>query len=156
MGLVDTISQEIIDAFGTDVKKLLSIYESVYPPDLALKMGEDPGTFDFDIFGGDIGVSGFYINSTYESLIQLPTQDLLIRIMTDLNSSRLFPSFGNTDITRIPREGISAAIAIAASESQYISVLNRVDISEIAADEIQISISATTPTGDSIHVGFKF
>jgi len=156
MGIVDVISQEIIDAWGTDARKLLSIYESVYPPDLALKMGEDPGSFDFDIFSGDLGVAGFYINSSYESLIQLATQDLLIRIMTDKNTSRLFPSVGNTNISTIPREGISSAIAIAVSESPYIEVLNNVSIRETAADEVIINIAATTPTGDDISVGFKF
>lgn len=156
MGIVDVISQEIIDAWGADARKLLSIYEAVYPPDLALKMGEDPGSFDFDIFGGDLGVAGFYINSSYESLIQLATQDLLIRIMTDKNTSRLFPSVGNTNIVNIPREGIAAAIAIAVSESPYIETLNNVSIRETAADEVVINIAATTPTDDSIDVGFKF
>jgi hypothetical protein len=156
MGIVDVISQEIIDAWGSDAKELLSIYESIYPPDLALKMGDDPGSFDFDVFGGDLGVSGFYINSSYESLIQLATQDLLIRIMTDKNTSRLFPSVGNVNVARIPREGIAAAIAIAASESPYISDLNNVSVREVSADEVAVDISATTPTDDSIHVGFRF
>lgn len=156
MGIVDVISQEIIDAWGTDAKKLLSIYEAVYPPDLALKMGEDPGSFDFDIFGGDLGVAGFYVNSSFDSIIQLATQDLLIRIMTDRNTSILFPTFGNTNISNIPREGISAAISIAASESPFIETLNHVDIQELEADQIAIQIAATTPTGDSIHIGFKF
>ena len=156
MGIVDVISQEIIDTWGTDAKKLLSIYEAVDPPDLALKMGEDPGSFDFDIFGGDLGVSGFYINSSYESLVQLATQDLLIRIMTDKNTSILFPSVGNTDISKIPREGISSAISIAATDSPYIETLNYIDVRDTAIDEITIDIAATTPTGDNISVGFKF
>lgn len=155
MGIVDVISQKIIDAWGTDALKLLSLYESVYPPDLALKMG-DSGTFDFDIFGGDLGVAGFYVNSSYESLVQLATQDLLIRIMTDKNTSRLFPAVGNVNISRIPKEGITSAIAIAVSESPYIAVLNSIDVRDIAADEIMISIAGTTPTGDSISIGFKF
>lgn len=156
MGIVDVLSQKIINAWGKDAKKLLSLYESVYPPDIALKMGEEPGTFDFDIYGGDLGVAGFYINSSYKSLIQLATQDLLIRIMTDKYTSRLFPSVGNVNIARIPREGISSAIAIAVSESPYIAVLNTVDVQETASDEVLINIAATTPTDDSIHVGFKF
>lgn len=156
MGIVDVISQEIIDAWGTDAKKLLSLYEAVYPPDLALKMGEDPGSFDFDIFGGDLGVAGFYTHSSYASLIQLATQDLLIRIMTDKNTSRLFPSVGNINISRIPREGITSAIAVAASESPYIAVLNNVNVQETATDEIMINIAATTPTNDNISIGFKF
>lgn len=156
MGIVDVLSQQIIENWGTDAQKLLSLYESVYPPDLAIKMGEDPGSFDFDIFGGDLGVAGFYINPSYESLIQLATQDLLIRIMTDKNTSRLFPSVGNVNVARIPREGITAAIAIAVSDSPFIAVLNNVDVRETAADEIYVDISATTPTGDDISVGFKF
>ena len=156
MGIVDVISQEIIDAWGSDAQKLLSIYESVYAPDLALKMTDNPGMFDFDISAGDLGVCGFYINSSYESVIQLATQDLLIRILTDKNSSRLFPSIGNVDIARIPREGIMAAISIAATESPYISEVIKIDIRETAADEIIINIAATTPTGDNIKVGFKF
>ena len=64
MGIVDVLSQEIIDNWGTDARKLLSLYESVYPPELAIKMGDDPGSFDFDIYGGDLGVAGFYINSS--------------------------------------------------------------------------------------------
>ena len=156
MGIVDVLSQEIVDNWGTDARKLLSLYESVYPPDLAIKMGEDPGTFDFDIFGGDLGVAGFYINSSYESIIQLATQDLLIRIMTDKNQSRLFPSVGSVNIARIPREGITSAIAIAASDSPFIATLNSVDVKITAVDEVYIQISATTPTGDSLSVGFKF
>jgi len=156
MGIVDVLSQDIIDAWGLDTKKILSLYEAVYPPDLALKMGEDPGSFDFDIFGGDIGVAGFYINSTYESLIQVATQDLLMRIMTDKGSSRLFPEVGNKNIVRIPREGITSAIAIAAADSPYIDTLDYVDVKITDADEVLISIAATTPTGDNIQVGFKF
>jgi len=156
MGIVSVISQEITDVWGTDVQQLLQLYESTFPPDLALKLGGDPGTFDFDIFGGDLGVSGFYINSTYESLIQLATQDLLIRILTDKNTSRLFPSVGNVNISRIPRQGITSAISIAASESPYIQTLNHVSVREVAADEVVIEIAATTPTGDNIDVGFKF
>ena len=156
MGIVDVLSQQIIDKWGTDTQLLLSLYESVFPPDLALKMGEDPGSFDFDIFGGDLGVAGFYINPSYESLIQLATQDLLIRIMTDKNTSRLFPSVGNVNVARIPREGITSAIAVAASESPLIATLNNIDVRETAADEVYIDISATTPTGDTISVGFKF
>ncbi|KKN76648.1 hypothetical protein LCGC14_0368450 [marine sediment metagenome] len=156
MGIVNVLSQEILDNWGTDARKLLSLYESVYPPDLAIKMGEDPGTFDFDIFGGDLGVAGFYVNPSYESIIQLATQDLLIRIMTDRNQSRLFPSVGNVNIARIPREGITSAIAVAASDSPFIATLNSVDVRITAIDEVYIQISATTPTGDSLSVGFKF
>lgn len=156
MGIVDVISQEIIEFWGTDVQKLLQIYESIYPPDLALKLGEDPGSFDFDVFGGDLGVSGFYVNSSYESLVQLATQDLLIRILTDKNSSRLFPSVGNVNIVRIPRQGITSAISIAVSESPYIQTLHYVDVREVAPDEIAVDIAATTPTGDKLSVGFKF
>lgn len=156
MGIVDVLSQDIIDNWGVDARKLLSLYESVYPPDLAIKMGEDPGSFDFDVFGGDLGVAGFYLNPSYESLIQLATQDLLIRIMTDKNTSRLFPSVGNVNVARIPREGITSAIAIAASDSPFIAALNSVDVRNTAADEIYIAISATTPTGDSVSIGFKF
>ena len=156
MGIVNVLSQEILDNWGADALKLLSLYESVYPPDLAIKMGEDPGTFDFDIFGGDLGVAGFYINSSYESIIQLATQDLLMRIMTDKNQSRLFPSVGSVNIARIPREGITSAIAIAASDSPFIATLNSVDVKSTSEDEIYIQISATTPTGDSLSVGFKF
>lgn len=156
MGIVDVISQEITDTWGIDAKTLLSIYESVYPPDLALKMGDDPGSLDFDIFGGDLGVSGFYINSSYQSLVQLAAQDLLMRIMTDRNTSVLFPTVGNTNIALIPKEGITAAIAIAVSESPYIETLNNVSIRDNAIDEVTIDIAATTPTGDSISVGFRF
>ncbi len=156
MGIVDVLSQEILDNWGTDAENLLSLYESVYPPDLAIIMGEDPGTFDFDIHGGDLGVAGFYLNPSYESIIQLATQDLLIRIMTDRNQSRLFPSVGNVNISRIPREGITSAIAIAASESPFIAILNSVDVKSTLEDEIYVQISATTPTGDSISIGFKF
>ena len=156
MGIVDVISQEIIDTWGVDARKLLSVYESVYPPDLAIRMGDDPSTFDFDIFGGDLGVAGFWTNPSYQSLIQLASQDLLFRIMTDKNSSRLFPSVGGSNISRIPREGISAAISIAVSESPFIAILNSIDIREVAPDEILINISATTPTGDSVSIGFKF
>ena len=156
MGIVDVISQEIIDIWGTDVQTLLSIYESVYPPDLALKMGDDPGSLDLDIFGGDLGVAGFYINSSYQSLIQLASQDLLMRIMTDKNASVLFPSVGNTNIIGIPKEGISSAIAIAVSESPYIETLNNVAVRDNITDEIEVDIAATTPTGDNISVGFRF
>lgn len=157
MGIVDVISQEIIDAWGGDIQQLLSIYESTYPPDLALKMSDVPGSFDFDIYGGDLGVAGFYINSTYESVIHLATQDLLIKILTNKNSSKLFPSFGSTNIMDIPKEGIAPAISIAVSESPYIETLNNVMIQDVvgAEDQIIVTIAATTPTGDSISVGFQ-
>lgn len=156
MGIVDVISQEIIDTWGIDAVNLLSLYEKAYPPDIALKIGDAPGIFDFDIFAGDIGIAGFYINSSYQSLIQLATQDLLIRILTDRNTSRLFPSVGNTNIVKVPKEGISAAIAMSVSESPYISILNNVSIVDSDTDEIIVNISATTPTGDSISIGFKY
>jgi hypothetical protein len=156
MGIVDVLSQEITDAWGIDGRKLLSIYESTYPPDIALKMGEDPGTFDFDIFGGDIGVAGFYINSSYESIIQLATQDLLMRIMTERNTSRLFPAVGSVNIAAIPIEAISGAIGIAAAESPYIETLTSVGVKPLETDEILVQIAALTPTGDSIDIGFKF
>lgn len=156
MGIVDVLAEQIEKEWTVDVRKLLQIYEAAYPPDLALKLGSDPGAVDFDIFGGDIGVAGFYINSSYESLIQLATQDLLIRIITDRNTSRLFPSVGNRNIAKIPREAISSTISIAISESPYIDTLNYVNVREGDADEVYIDISAISVTGDSISVGFKF
>lgn len=156
MGIVEVLASEIEDSWGIDVRRLLQIYESAYPPDLALKMGEEPSAFDFDVFGGDIGVSGFYINSSFQSLIQRASQDLLIRILTDRNTSRLFPSVGNRNVMTVPREGISSTISIAVAESPFIDTLDYVNVRDGDVDEIIIDISATTITGDSIHIGFNF
>lgn len=154
MGIVEANKEDIIDNYGESGFSLLKIYEDVYPPDLSITLGEEPGMFDFDIYGGDIGVAGFYVNPTYPRIVHLATQDLLFRINTDRGSSRLFPSAGNTNIAKLPKEALEGNIAIAVSESPYIDVLNSIRVTELGSDKIRLDISAETVTGDSVHVGF--
>lgn len=155
MVIVDTLSNEIVKSYGEDVYSLLQIYEDVYPPDLSIELKDEPGMFDFNIFGGDIGVAGFYLNPKFDRIIHLATQDLLFRISTDRGSSVLFPSAGNTNISSAPRQAIEGIIAISAQESPYIEVINSIEIKDLEDDEIRINIQAETVTGDSIHIGFK-
>lgn len=154
MGIVTSNKETIIDNYGEHGYSLLKLYEDVYPPDLSITLSDEPGMFDFDIFGGDIGVAGFYINPTYKRIIHLATQDLLFRINTDRGSSKLFPSAGNTNIARMPKEAIEGIVAIAVSESPYIDVLNFIRVTELGADKIRLDIDAETITGDSLHEGF--
>lgn len=156
MGIVDIVSQEIIDSWGEDALRLLQIYEAVYPPDLAITTENGTSLFDFDIYGGDISVAGFYNNTTtFESIIHLATQDLLFRISTSPSSSVLFPTAGNANIAQMPRDAIKGAISMAVADSPFISKLRNVTVRDLNTDEIQIDINAITPTGDGIAVGFK-
>ena len=153
MGIVDLVAETIRETTGEDVVDILRLYENIYPADMAFELVPGAGSLmDFKLEGGDIGVAGFWYNSSLESIIALATQDIMVRLLINDSMSRFLSGYGVGPIDEIPRETIEAAAALAATNSPYIAEIRNITVIEGNADTIEIRIDAITPTGDSVGI----
>jgi hypothetical protein len=153
MAITDSFPQQFVDSVGEQGMNILRAYESVYPPDISMRLSTTPSVMDFTVEGGDIAVAGFYVNATLESVVHLATQDLIYRVLTDKGDSVLFPDDGGINIFKLPRETIESSVSISAYESPYISKVVDVRVTETAIDEITVTVDALTPTGEKLGIG---
>jgi len=151
MVIVELVEDIIRNNASDDAVRLLKLYESLYPPDIAMELTPDnPSFMDIRVFGGDIDFVGFTYGSSKAHISDLAAQDLISRLLIPPGQSRLSPDYGNGPIDTQPRDSIPAMVALAAQNSPFIQQVRSVNIRTGAVDEIILTIDAITPTGESL------
>ena len=110
------------------------------------------GLMDLKVEGGDIAIVGFWWNTTVPNTIALATQDVVQRLFVNSSMSVFLNGYGVGPIDELPKESIEGAVIMAVSNSPFVEKLVSVEIKDGEADEINITIAAVTPTGETIGI----
>ena len=151
--IVDLFAPFIKEAVNQDAVDLLRIYETAYPPDLALAMTDVPDLLDFHTRGGDITIVGFWYGAKLEHLLARAMQDFLLRIMMAKGSTRFASDMGNGPLTAVPAASMSAVIMMAVADSPFLDSIRQLTVESGAADAIDIQLELKTITGESLTFG---
>jgi hypothetical protein len=151
MSILEPIEETIVQHGSIELYRLLQFYEEAYPPDIALKM-DSAGMFDIDVYGGDIGIVGFWHNSSLDSIRFLASQDLLTRIMINESMSVLYSGFNGGLPPDATPEIVESLILMAASDSPFIQEITHLRVEIPDNQTVRITLRALTITGEVIKI----